>query len=224
MKIQIIESEKDIKRGVTALCKACPQMRAVHKITGNPPLRRHEGGFPGLARIIVGQQLSIASAAAIWARVEETCRPMSAQKLLKLSDERLKSAGLSAAKIRTLRALSEALKVGALDLQDMAQRDDEEIHAALTAIHGIGPWTADIYIMFCLGRADSWAPGDLALKHAVRAAMKHETLPTHEEMVAFAERWSPWRAIAARLLWAYYAALKNGADAEPLTSKRKKFD
>ena len=129
--------------------------------------------------------------------------------LLGHGDEALRAAGLSAGKIRTLRAIAEAANSGALDFPGLVETpDDAAVRAALTGIKGIGPWTADIYAMFCLGRADAWAPGDLALKYAVKDAMRLRKLPDEARMHKLAERWRPWRGVAARLLWAYYAHRK----------------
>jgi len=190
-------------------------MRHVRDTAGDPPLRRRPAGFEGLARIIVGQQLSIASAAAIWERTAAACRPFEPATLLRLTDKRLAGAGLSRPKIRTLRAIAAACADG-LDLAALEAASDEEVHAALTAVVGIGPWTADIYIMFCLGRADGWAPGDLALQIAVQRALVLAERPGKDEMLELAERWRPWRGVAARLLWAYYAAVKAKSTAVPV--------
>jgi DNA-3-methyladenine glycosylase II len=198
----------DLRAGVRALRRKCATMRHVHEVAGAPPLRRRPAGFEGLARIIVGQQLSVASASAIWERTAAVCRPFEPRTLLKLGDAQLAQAGLSRPKIRTLRAIAGACQNG-LDLARLEHAAEEEVHAALTEVTGIGPWTADIYIMFCLGRADAWAPGDLALQIATQQALGRAERPGAQEMTALAERWRPWRGVAARLLWAYYAAVKQ---------------
>ncbi len=212
---RIIESETDIRAGVRALRRKCATMRHVHDTAGDPPLRRRPGGFEGLARIIVGQQLSIASAAAIWQRTAAACQPFEPATLLRLPDAELAAAGLSRPKIRTLRAIAAACGNG-LDLAALQTASDADIHAALTGVVGIGPWTADIYIMFCLGRADAWAPGDLALQIALQRALVLAERPDKDGMMVLAERWRPWRAVAARMLWAYYAALKAQSTALPV--------
>jgi DNA-3-methyladenine glycosylase II len=213
--MRIIATEADIRAGVKALRRKCPTMRCVHDTAGDPPLRRRAGGFEGLARVIVGQQLSVASAAAIWERTNAACQPFEPATLLRLTDNRLAGAGLSRPKIRTLRAIATACADG-LDLVALASASDEEVHTALTAVVGIGPWTADIYIMFCLGRADGWAPGDLALQIAMQQAFALAERPGKDDMTTLAERWRPWRAVAARLLWAYYAAVKAKGTAVPV--------
>jgi DNA-3-methyladenine glycosylase II len=213
--MRIIATEADIRAGVKALRRKCATMRHVHDTAGDPPLRRGLAGFEGLARIVVGQQVSIASAAAIWGRTTAACQPFEPATLLRLTDTRLAGAGLSRPKIRTLRAIAGACANG-LDLAALEGASDEEIRAALTAVVGIGPWTADVYIMFCLGRADAWAPGDLALQIAMQRAFALAARPDKDDMVTFAERWRPWRGVAARLLWAYYAAVRAKGTAVPV--------
>jgi DNA-3-methyladenine glycosylase II len=193
------------------LTRSCSHLARVYAVTGVPPLRRRPAGFKGLARVIVGQQLSVASAAAIWERLDAHLSPFSAWSLLRVPVRDLRRVGLSAAKIATLRALATAIDDGALDLDALTHASDETIHAALTALNGIGPWTADIYILFCLARADAWSPGDLALQHAVRDALALDARPNLDEMAEIAQAWRPWRSVAARMLWAYYAVRRRGA-------------
>ena len=200
---RIIETDADLREGIRALRRKCPHLRRVHDRAGDPPLRRHPAGFEGLARIIVGQQLSIASAQAIWSRVQAAVRPMSAKAFLKLSDEELRRAGLSRGKVKTLRAMSEAIEAG-LDLDEFTAAPEEAVHETLTALPGIGPWSADIFLLFCLGRADAFAAGDLALQTAVARALELRERPSREELLEIAERWRPWRGVAAHMLWAYY--------------------
>ena len=195
--------------------RACPVMRKVHTMTGPPALRRREAGFSGLARIIVGQQLSVASAAAIWARTEALIRPFEAARLVELTDEQMRGAGLSRPKIRTLRAAAAAAMDG-LDLAALDHASAEDVHDALTAISGVGPWTADIFLMFCLGRADAWAPGDLALQVAIQMAFELDERPSADAITDIAERWRPWRAVAAHLLWAYYKVVKENRSGVPV--------
>jgi DNA-3-methyladenine glycosylase II len=200
---QIMESDADVRAGIRALKRKCPHLRRVHAQTGDPPLRRHAAGFEGLARIVVGQQLSIASAEAIWRRLVLAVQPMAPTTLASLGDEALRQAGLSRGKVRTLRAVCAAMENG-LDLAQLAHEPDAGVHEALTAVPGIGPWSADIYLLFCLGRADAFAPGDLALQMAAANALRLEERPSREALLSIAERWRPWRGVAAHLLWAYY--------------------
>ena len=212
---RIIATDDDVREGVRALRRKCAIMRHVHDTAGHPPLRRRPAGFEGLARIIVGQQVSVASATAIWTRTAEVCRPFEPGVVLALSDPQLAAAGLSRPKIRTLRAIADACTNG-LDLAGLDGASEEQVHAALTEVVGIGPWTADVYIMFCLGRADGWAPGDLALQIAAQKAMGLDERLGSDVLKEIGERWRPWRGVAARLLWAYYAVLKQQGSAVPV--------
>jgi DNA-3-methyladenine glycosylase II len=212
---RIIDTEADLRQGVRALRRKCAIMRRVHDLAGHPPLRRRPAGFEGLARIIVGQQVSVASATAIWDRTAVACRPFEPAGLLALKDTHLAGVGLSRPKIRTLRAIAAACRDG-LDLARLDGISDAEVHKTLTEVTGIGPWTADVYILFCLGRADGWAPGDLALQVAAQHALELAERPNPVAMLELAERWRPWRGVAARLLWAYYAALKAKRTALPV--------
>ena len=205
----IIETEDDIRAGMRALRRKCAHLRRVHDMTGDPPLRRRPAGFEGLCRIIVGQQLSTASAAAIWSRLDAEIAPASPSRLLAMSDEALRAVGLSAPKIRTLRSVAQAAADGLLAIENLGSQPDEAVHEQLTGIPGIGPWTADIFIMFCLGRRDAFAAGDLALQVAAQGALNLEQRPPAPELLELAERWRPWRAVAARLLWAYHPILKK---------------
>jgi DNA-3-methyladenine glycosylase II len=210
-----IESEVDIIDGIRSLRRKCKTMRLVHDVTGVPPLRRRAGGFEGLARIIVGQQVSVASAEAIWLRFAAAVMPMTVERLVDVEDAALRAAGLSRPKIRTLRAVAEAANAG-LDLERLDAFSDTEVHAALTAVSGIGPWTADIYMMFCLGRADAFAAGDLALQIAAQRAFDLAERPDAAALIELAERWRPWRGVAARLLWAYYRQVKSAKSGAPV--------
>jgi DNA-3-methyladenine glycosylase II len=209
--VRTIRSETDIRDGVTALARACPDLARVHVITGDPPLRLRPGGFEGLARTIVNQQLSVASAGAIWDRLRLRSDLADPRSLLALTDDDMRGIGLSRVKVATLRRAAEAIERGALNLDALERAPDADIHAALTALKGVGPWTADIYIMFSLGRADAWSPGDLALQHAVRDAIGLAERPSPADMIEIAERWRPWRSVAARLLWSYYALRRKRA-------------
>lgn len=205
-----IETEDDILRGVRALNRKCPVMRKIYKATGTPPLRRRDPGFGGLIRIVVGQQVSVASANAIWARCVDGIQPMSAARIAELTDDDLKACGLSRPKIKTLFAVSTAVLDEGLDLDGAALLQDDEFRADLLRVSGIGPWTADVFQMFCLGKPDVFAAGDLALQVAAQEAYGLDARPNPDQLHELAEYWRPWRAIAARLLWAHYAMHKQG--------------
>ncbi len=180
-------------------------MARVHAETGDPPLRRRTGGFGGLLAIVAAQQLSAASAAAIVGRLEALLPGGDAAGFEVLPDEALRQAGLSGPKIANLRNLARAIRVAEIDLNALDDASDEDVRRAITDLRGFGPWSADIYLMFCLGRADAFAPGDLALQIAAGRAFGLAARPSAAETEEIAERWRPWRGVAARLLWAYYA-------------------
>src|SRR5262245_25568779 len=212
-----IDTDADIAAGLAALTAADPRFARLAEIAGPLPLRRRPGGFAGLAAIVVSQQLSTASAAAIWGRLSAAFDPLDAAALRRARTERLKRIGLSMPKIRTLKALATASACGDIDFDALASQPADAAHGALTALHGIGPWTADIYLLTCIGHSDAWPAGDLALQEAARLAFGLKTRPTTKEMIPLAEPWRPWRGVAARLLWTYYRAAKGreGAPIQP---------
>ncbi|MEJ0078876.1 MAG: DNA-3-methyladenine glycosylase 2 family protein [Alphaproteobacteria bacterium] len=204
-----IHTESDLKRGIAALIKLDPRFAPVFARTGLPPLRRREGGFAGLAQIVMGQQLSTASAAAIFGRLEAIADPFDHVSVLRARKERLLRVGLSNAKVKALKEIAKAIRAEQIDLNALSDIPADDAHNALTALHGIGPWTADLYLLACLGHADAWPAGDLALQEAARAAFDLPARPTTKEMGPLAEKWRPYRAVAARLLWSYYRVMKR---------------
>ncbi len=199
----------DVETGIGELIAREPRFEIFVAETGTPPLRRAEGGFAGLVHIITEQQVSLASAAAIWGRMQDLLQPMTSEHLRSLDDDALRAPGLSAPKIRTIRALCEAVTSGNLAINALPEMTDEDVFDALTAVKGIGPWTAEIYLLSCLGRTDIWPAGDLALQVAAEAAFALNARPDAKAMHALAEPWRPWRAIAARVLWSYYRVIKG---------------
>ena len=203
--MRVIATADDIAEGLAHLVATDRRLQKVATIAGGLAPRRREAGFAGLARIIVGQQLSVASAAAIWNRFVAAFPELTPEAVLKARVPKLRKAGLSAPKIKALRAVAAACRDG-LDLAALARLPAAEAHARLIEVHGIGPWTADIYLLFCLGHADIFPAGDLALRNAVAYALALEAPVGAAEIAALAERWSPWRSVAATLFWAYYGA------------------
>jgi DNA-3-methyladenine glycosylase II len=204
-----LDSDAAMEQALAELGAADPVMARLVAQGARPALRKREPGFAALAWIVVGQQVSTASATAIWTRVQERLGSVTAETVAAADDALLKSAGLSAPKIRTLRALAEAVVGGTLPLDALADRPADETHAALTAVKGIGPWTADIYLLFCLGHPDAFPAGDLAVQEAARLAYRLDARPTAKALEAMAEAWRPWRGAAARVLWAYYRITKE---------------
>ena len=212
----------DLEHGLTALCQQCRFMKSAAQAVGQPPLRRYGSGLAGLSRIIVAQQVSAASAAAIWRRLDTAVERWHPDHLRNLSDNTLHDAGLSHAKVRTIRAVTDSIRTGQLDFNALADAPDNDVRTTLTAISGIGPWTADIYILFCLARPDAFAPGDLALMTATQHLLKLAERPNSSELEQIAERWRPWRAIAARLLWAYHPTIRQTPISHTPTPKSTK--
>ncbi len=193
----VAEGASWLSRREPAFARALPQVGAL-------PLRREDDGFAALLRAIVGQQVSVASARAIWGRLE-SLGLTGAAAMAAATDEDLRAAGLSRQKARYGRALA----LAGIDFNALRDVPDAEVVRALVAVPGIGVWTAEIYAMFALGRADVFAPGDLALQEAARVLFGLETRPTEKALRAMAEAWSPWRSVAARILWAYYRVAKE---------------
>jgi DNA-3-methyladenine glycosylase II len=211
----LINTEADLKAGLKRLTKLDPRLTALLEVSGQPPLRRRPGGFAGLAQIVMAQQLSGASASAIWGRLAAAFDPFDPAVVRRARTTKFQRIGLSGAKIRTLRAIADAIIKQHIDFDTLAQLPADEAHAKLIAIHGIGPWTADVYLLFCLGHSDAWPAGDLALQKAAQDGLGLPARPSTKEMIALAEAWRPWRGVAAKLLWAYYRAVK-GRDAAPI--------
>lgn len=210
-----IATEEDIRSGLAGLLRLDPRLEEISQTAGAIPLRRRSADFEGLAQIITGQQVSVASAAAIFARFQALVSPLTAEHLNTFPDEALAGCGLSRPKIRTLRAVALACGEG-LDLARLADAPADEAHARLCTIKGIGRWTADIFLLFCAGHPDVFPSGDLALQIAVRDALGLADRPAPRVLDELAERWSPHRAIAARLFWAWYRVQKQGRETLPV--------
>lgn len=203
-----LHSQDDLERALAALAARDARLRPLLAQTGMPALRQRAPGFPGLAAAICGQQLSTKAAAAIWARVSAAFEPMHPDAIRRARADRLGRLGLSAAKIKTLKLIAGEITKGRLDLEALAETPADDAHVALTALHGIGPWTADIYLLFCLGHGDAWPAGDLAIQEAIRIAFGLPQRPTVKQMAAIGDAWRPWRGAAAHLFWAYYRVAK----------------
>ena len=207
---RLIETDACVTEGAAFLGAAHPRFAYALTQTGPLPLRRQQDGFTALLSAIVGQQVSVASANAIWARLE-AAGMTEPKAMADADDDRLRALGLSRQKVRYGRALAQA----DLDYEGLRSLPDAAVIATLTQVPGIGRWTAEIYAMFALGRADVFAPGDLALQEAAKLLFDLPTRPTDREIRALSLEWAPWRAVAARILWAYYrvAKLREGVRA-----------
>jgi DNA-3-methyladenine glycosylase II len=210
-------SGDDLHRHLRILRRRCPHIRRAVTAVGLPEPRKIAPGFASLIRIIIDQQVSTKAGAAIRAKLEKACKGrVTARRLLALGEPGLRACGFSGAKARYARGVAEAVIAKRLDFKRLHAADDDTVRTTLTALKGIGPWSADIYLMFALGRADVWPVADLALQHGVRLLHGHAERPSQAEMEEIAEIWRPYRSGAAILLWRYYgAALKKAKPARP---------
>ncbi|MCD2363758.1 DNA-3-methyladenine glycosylase family protein [Sulfitobacter mediterraneus] len=201
---RLIQSHDDLTEGAAWLAQAEPRFAPVLDQVGDLPLRLKPPGFKGLVEIIISQQVSVASADAIRSRMTEADL-FDPFKVQSAGQDGLRGAGLSKPKARYVHALA----LSDLDYAALERLPDGDAIAALTGLLGIGPWTAQIYVMFCLGRADMFPPGDLALQEAARVLFDLDARPTPEALALMAQQWSPWRSVAARALFAYYRIIKQ---------------
>ena len=213
--MQRIDDEDDVARGLQALLEIDPRLRAVAAVAGVLPLRRSPPGFQSLVSIILAQQVSTASAAAIEKRFLALLDPLTARAVLEAGEAVFREAGLSRPKQATVVAAAEQVDAGALDLHGLCDLPHDAAIAQLTAVRGIGPWTAEVYLLFCAGHPDMFPAKDVALQSAVGDAFSLAARPDEKALAAIAESWAPWRGVAARLFWAYYRATR-GRDAIPV--------
>ena len=202
--MRLIVADADLAEGAAHLAAVCPVWARVLPDLGPLPLRRRADGFGALLDAVVSQQLSVASARAISGRLAAAGLDAPAP-ILAAGDDALRACGLSAQKIRYLRGIAAA----GIDYAALARAPDEAVIETLVALPGIGRWTAEIYLMFALGRADAFAPDDLALQEAARLLYGLPERPRGRALAALAEPWRPWRSVAARGLWAYYRRSKG---------------
>ncbi len=202
--MRLIETDADVAEGAAWLAAQDPALARALDVAGPLPLRRRPDGFAALFNAIIGQQVSTASANAIWARLE-AAGLIASEPVMRAGEEGLRAAGLSRQKIAYALALAEA----GIDYEVLRAAPDAEVIKTLTAVKGIGVWTAEIYAMFALGRPDVFAPGDLALQEAVRLIYDLPARPKEKELRQMAQDWSPWRAVAARLFFTYYRVAKG---------------
>lgn len=203
--IHVLHTEADLAEAVAALIAREPRFASVTARHGLPPLRRAPEGFAALLQIVTEQMISLSAAKAIWLRLEAALAPWEPEAVLGLPAGALTGLGLSGAKARSFHAIAKA----AVDFDGLRAMNDGDVFAALTAIPGIGPWTAEIYLLACLGRCDVWPAGDIALQAAAQDLLGLAARPDAKAMRALAEDWRPWRAAAARLLWSHYRHLKG---------------
>lgn len=224
-----LHTQTELEAGLTELIRIDPRLAPVAETAGAFNLRRREGGYPGLCAIVCGQQLSTASAAAIRDRLFKAFDPFHHDAVVTARSDKLKRLGLSNAKIKAIKEIGKAVSTGAIDLDAVGEMDADAAHQLLTALHGVGPWTADIYLLFCLGHADAFPAGDLAVQEAARIALNLRKRPDPKALTKIAESWRPWRGVAAHLMWAYYHVVKRregisleSADKKPIKKPTKR--
>ncbi len=197
-------TEASLHHAVAELARRDGDLARIVERHGPPPLWAREPGFATLILLILEQQVSLASARAAFNRLEASIGAVTPAGVLALSDEEMRTVGFSRQKSGYARALAEAVVAGRFDPAQLAALDDDGVRSALTAIKGIGPWTAEIYLLMVLRRPDAWPVGDLALATAAQQVKRLAQRPTPADLLALAEAWRPWRAVAARLLWHHY--------------------
>ncbi|HEV3467839.1 MAG TPA: hypothetical protein VG148_00850 [Pyrinomonadaceae bacterium] len=197
-------TEAGLRRAARELAARDRDLARVLELYGPPPLWAREPGFPTLVLIILEQQVSLASARAALARLVALASPLTPESFLALDDVALRAAGFSRQKAAYCRHLAGLVAGGGLDLEALAAMGDEEARGELLKVKGVGPWTADIYLLMALGRADVWPSGDLALAVAAHEVKRLPARPTYAQLDDLAQAWRPWRAVAARLLWHHY--------------------
>lgn len=204
-----IETLEHVREDLDALVAADPRLAVVRERAGAIPLRISRPGFASLAGIITSQQVSRASADAIFTRFLALVDPLTPENLLAADESVFRDAGQSKAKHKTLIALALACVAGEVDLVRVVERPAEDAIRQLTAISGIGPWTAEVYLLFCAGHPDIFPAHDVALQTSVGHVLGIEPRPSAKALIKIAESWAPWRAVAARLFWADYAMIRQ---------------
>lgn len=207
-------NEASLARGARALAKSDEDLARVVRECGAPLMWEREPGFPALVLTILEQQVSLASARAAFERLLALVPALKPRTFLALDDAALRGAGFSRQKALYCRLAARSIIEGHFDIDALESLDDDAARAALVALKGVGPWTAEVYLLRCLLRPDAWPSGDLALQIAAREVKRLDARPTPSELDAVAEKWRPLRAVAARILWSHYLK-RPGRDAPP---------
>jgi DNA-3-methyladenine glycosylase II len=202
-------SHADLEIAVHHLIGLEPRFENIVRHHGIPSLRLVPAGLESLLRIVTDQLISLKAGEAIWKRVAQRLSPFDPAEIMDIGEQELRNLGLSGAKARTFLAAAHSAQSGILDANNLVHLPDAQILSALREIAGIGPWTANIYLLSALGRTDAWPCEDLALRVAVQDLFKLESRPCPKQMMKLAEPWQPYRAVAARLLWSHYRGLKG---------------
>ncbi|MDH3743985.1 MAG: DNA-3-methyladenine glycosylase 2 family protein [Acidobacteriota bacterium] len=197
-------TRRTLKRALAELTERDPDLAGIVRRHGPPPLWDREPGFPTLVCIILEQQVSIASARATFEKLRDAAEPLEPGSFLCLTPARLRKIGFSRQKAGYCRGLAGSIESGEVDLDAIGRLPGAAARGKLLAIKGVGPWTADIYLLMALGRPDVWPPGDLALVKAAQGVKRLRSLPDRARFEKLGEPWRPWRSVAARLLWHHY--------------------
>jgi len=204
-----VTDPKQLSRAVKVLAKECAIIKAAHEFVGVPEWRTRAPDYAGLARIIAYQQLSTKAAGTIWGRVEVLLGKVSPKTVLAADIDALRACGLSRPKIAHIRSIAEAVESGALNFRRIARASDKAAQTELVAVKGIGPWTADVYLMFCLGRWDVFPHADIGLSEAYRMISGERKRHPPKKFLKTSERWRPYRGVAAHMLWSYINAARD---------------
>lgn len=202
-------TDEKILLGAGELSKIDPDLARIYEQLGAPPLWGRAPGFPTLIHIILEQQVSLASAQAAFDKLLAVASPLTPQRFLELDDVELKQIGFSRQKTGYSRGMARNILEGQLDLDELINRDDDDVRQELLQIKGIGHWSADIYLLMALLRPDVWPSGDLALATAVKKVKQLESIPSPEQLEKMSQPWRPWRAVAARMFWHFYLSTPN---------------
>lgn len=190
--------------GISELSARDTDLAAVISKWGNPPFWTHSPGFSGIVLAILSQQVSLESAQATFTKLENSLGSISPDRFLSLDNSQLRTLGFSRQKSSYVRGIAQSIVDGEIDLNVIESMDGDQARNRLMELPGVGPWTADTYLLFALRRSDAWPSGDLALEKAVQELRGLPTIPSTEEVDSIADFWRPWRAVAARILWHYY--------------------
>ncbi len=214
--MRFIRSDEDLDWHIGSLTQAHPMFEPLRQAAGSVPVRWLDRGFKGLVFVVTGQQISVAAGRAIFGRLEAALGDITAETVAAASDDVLRAAGYSAPKMRTLRALQQAAMAGNLDLDALEEQSAEDAILSLCNIKGIGPWTAEVYLLFAAGHPDIFPAADVALQESARLAFALDARPATRDLREMSDAWTPWRSAAARLLWAYYRVRKGGKTVTPV--------
>ena len=205
-----IANQTHLDEAIAGLRAADKRLHPVMKRVGPLPHRKHrDEGFEALVSIVVNQQLSVSAADTIFGRVKDRVTPFTPEQLLATDSEILRACGLSGPKQKHMKSIASAIVEGSLDLKRVRNMHDEEARAHLTAVKGIGPWTADIYLMSSLGRADIWPVADVGLQAAIHRAFSLRKRPNEKQMEKLSKDWRPYRTVVARMFWIHEDGIRR---------------